>query len=121
MSFSTDITLTDDSAGTSNLGTISVQDSKHIWRMPPLATPEIFTVSHNTNGKGESLSDRHLVRMDKTKEDAEVDGIATLSASVYLVIDKPRRVFTDAEVTLMIEKLVNFAVANTQKLLDGEV
>lgn len=121
MSFSADITLTDDSAGTSTVSSISTVDSKRIWREPPLATPTVLTLSHQEKGKGESMADRHLVRLDKTKSDTEVDGIATLSASVYLVIENPRRIFTTAEIESMLQKVSNFAVANAQSILDGEV
>lgn len=118
-----DITLTDDSAQSRTMTCISVQDQKSIRRdmSLPLATPFSLTISHQTFGKGLTGSDRHLFRIDQVKEDTEVDDIATLSGSVYIVIDQPRRIFADADIASMVQMCANYVVANLSALTKGAI
>jgi hypothetical protein len=65
--------------------------------------------------------DRHLIRLNDVQEDTGSDTNAVLSGSVYLVIEKPRRIITDAMISSMVEQMVDFlTAANLAKILNGE-
>lgn len=123
MSAYADITLTDDSAVTATVSTVSVKDEKSIRRdlSLPMATPLSLTKSHQKVGSGNTVTDRHLVRLDKVKQDVEVDDVSVLSASAYFVIELPRRIFTEAEIASMVQMVANHVVANVSAIIKGEL
>lgn len=55
-----------------------------------LETPCVLSTSHATSGKGSSMVDRHLSRLDLTELDA--DGVSTYVGSLYVVAVAPRRI-----------------------------
>jgi len=124
MSFPIDITLTDGSAGTSTVSTISVNESKSIRRDPSagMATPLSLTISHQVNGKNLKAMDRHLIRLDNVKEDTGSEDLAVISASVYMVVEAPRRIFSEADLLSMAEKVSSFVTesGNFAKIMNGE-
>lgn len=123
MSFSTDIALDDLTPTTFTYSQISLENAKSIRADATrgLALPRTLVISHTTNGSGMTATDRHLVRLNDTQEDTGSDTIASLTGSVYLVIEKPRRIITDADITSMVEQLIDFcSAANLVKILNGE-
>jgi len=110
MAFDTDLTLVGTGAVDHVYSQISLQDRKSIRQMAskPLGTPCSLTLAHSTKGNGMTATDRHLVRLDEVKEDTGSDDIATLSQSVYLVLETPRRIFDEADVQNSVDQLVDF-------------
>lgn len=123
MSFPTDITLNDLTPAAFTYSQISLEGGKSIRTDAArgLGEPRSLVISHQTSGSGLSAVDRHLVRLQDTQEDTGADSIAVLSGSAYIVIEKPRRIITDADITSMVEQLVDFLTpANLTKILNGE-
>jgi hypothetical protein len=123
MSFATDITLADDTPANHVYSQISLESSKSIRNNAALSlgTPETMIISHTTSGKGMTATDRHLVRLNHVEEDTGSTEIATLTGSVYIVLEKPRRIITDVQMSHMVTQLINFlTAANLTKLLAGE-
>jgi len=123
MSFPTDISLDDLTPTTFTYSQISLENSKSVRNDATrgLGTPRSLVISHTTSGSGMNAVDRHLVRLNDVKEDTGSDTNAVLSGSVYVVIEKPRRILTDADMTSMVEQLVDFlTAANLAKVLNGE-
>jgi hypothetical protein len=124
MSFTSDITIVDASTNDAVYSTISMAESKSIRKddTRELGTPRSLTISHQTTGKNMTAIDRHLVRLDLVEEDSGSDDIATLSGSVYVVIENPRRIVTKTMVKDMVVQLVNFLTdANVEKVLSGQL
>jgi hypothetical protein len=73
-------------------------------------------------GKQLKAMDRHLVRLNLVEEDTGSDEIATISGSVYCVIEAPRRIVTEAMVSDMVTQLVDFltTAGNLTKILNSE-
>lgn len=119
MAFSSDVTVTGTSvARTYSL--ISTVGSKAIRRNSnvPLATPDLLTISHQEVKRAGRTSDRHLVRIDWSKEDADKI-VDTLTG--YIVLEVPRSQFSTADVTDLINLLKNFySAGNTVKILNSE-
>jgi len=123
MSFPTDIALDDLSPSTFVYSQISLENSKSVRADATrgMAEPRTLVISHSTTGSGLKAVDRHLIRLNDVKEDTGSDDIATLAGSAYIVIEKPRRIITDAQVTSMVEQLIDFCTAaNLVKVLNGE-
>ena len=122
--FTTDITLTDSLAADIVYSQVSLVDKKSIRidATADLGEPNALTISHQTTGKGMTAKDRHLVRLDWTREDTGTDEIDTVSSSAYIVIDHPRRIITEADILSMVSSLCTFVStsANLTKILHGE-
>lgn len=122
--FPTDLELTDAEPVTVTYSQISLENGKSIRKDADrdLGTPRTATIAHTTNGKGMSAVDRHLFRLDLVEEDTGSQDIATVSGSVYLVIEAPRRIVTDVMIEDMVTQLVNFfgVGANVTKILNSE-
>lgn len=122
MSFSSDITIND---GTSDhvYSQISLESSKSVRSdaTKTLALPSLLTISHTVAGSGNMKRDRHLVRIDDVFEDDLSETGGTVTGSTYIVIDHPRRVVTEAQMTLQIEQIKSFlTTANLTKIFNGE-
>lgn len=124
MAFSPDIVIADAATDNVTYSQISLENSKSIRTdaARELGTPRSLTISHQTTGKNLSAKDRHLVRFDLVEADTDIsDGIATVSSSVYLVIENPRRIITKEQTLDMVTQLVNFTTAaNLAKIMNGE-
>jgi hypothetical protein len=123
MSFPTDVALDDLAPVTFTYSQISLEGGKSIRNdaTRELGTPRSLVISHSANGSGMNAVDRHLVRLNDVQEDTGSDTNAVLSGSVYMVIEKPRRIISDADVTSMIEQMADFMTsANIVKILNGE-
>lgn len=112
-------------------GLISIekQQSQRSNPSAEIGTPDIFTISHETKGKGAAAVDRHLVRFDTTYEEENADGSTTTrTASAYVVLVAPHSVVTKANVKLAYDKIVDFLAAtetgassdNLDRVLNGE-
>lgn len=121
--FTSDLALTDATPTTFTYSQISLESNKSIRNDASrgLAYPRSLVISHTVSGAGKKISDRTLVRLNDVREDtAAADGSAQ-TGSVYLVIDRPRRVVTTAQITSMIDQLKGFLTSgNVTKLLNGE-
>lgn len=124
MSFPTDIALDDTNGPTTfTYSQISLENSKSVRSdaLRDLGTPRTLVISHTAVGSGMKATDRHLIRLNDTQEDTGSDEIATLTGSVYVVIEKPRRIIATADITSMIQQLIDFLdAANIVKILNGE-
>lgn len=123
MSAYTDITITDESAQSNVMETISVVDEKSVRKdfTKGRATPFTMTHSHQKTGTGNNVVDRHLVRLDEVVADTEIDDVSVISQSAYVVFETPRRVFTEAQVQSIAEKLCNYVMANVSAILKGKL
>lgn len=89
------------SPGTTSLPRVSVGESKAKYQSSDGGVIE--TVSH-TNGKRV----RSLVRIDRTKVSSDVflpDTNVSLTAAVYVVVDRPKTGFSSTELKEMMEGL----------------
>jgi len=124
MAFPSDITLVDDAVANVVYSQISLEKGKSIRQdsTRDLGTPRSLTISHQVSGTGMKATDRHLVRLDLVEEDTGSDTIATVSGSVYAVLECPRRIVTAAMIKDMLTQLTGFLVveANVDKLLNSE-
>lgn len=124
MSFPTDIALDDTNGPTTfTYSQISLENSKSIRADATrgVALPRTLVISHSTNGSGMNAIDRHLIRLNDVKEDTGSEDNATLSGSAYIVLEKPRRIVADADITSMVQQLIDFlSAANLVKILNGE-
>jgi hypothetical protein len=123
MSFPTDIQLIGDAASDQTYSQISLLGGKSIRSdsARTLGNPRTLVISHEVVGKQLKAMDRHLVRLNLVEEDTGSDEIATISASVYCVIEAPRRIITEAMVSDMVTQLIDFLdAANLTKLLNSE-
>jgi hypothetical protein len=122
--FSSSITLTGDAASTQTYDQISLVGGKCIRAdaARDLGTPRTMIISHETKGSGLSAVDRHLVRLNLVEEDTDVDAIATISSSVYLVIEAPRRIVTKAMIEDQVTQLIDFLTTegNMDKFFNSE-
>jgi hypothetical protein len=110
MAFPDTITVADATPVDVDYDLISLKDrkSERSDATRELGAPRSLIISHETTGKGLTAVDRHLVRFNRVEEDTESDSIATISASVYLVIEAPRRIVTKTMIEDMIVQLQNF-------------
>lgn len=110
MAFPDSVTVADATPENVTYDLISLKDrkSERSDATRDLGAPRSLVISHETTGKGLSAKDRHLVRFNRVEEDTEADGIATISASVYLVIEAPRRIVTKTMIEDMVVQLQNF-------------
>jgi len=124
MAFTSDITLVDDGTNDVVYSQISLENSKSIRTdaSRALGTPRSLVISHEVSGSGMKATDRHLVRLNRVEEDTGSDVIATVSGSVYLVMEAPRRIVTSAMIEDMLTQLIGFlsVPANVTKLLNSE-
>lgn len=121
MSFPTDLSIDDLTPTTFTYSQISLENSKSVRRDSnrDLATPRTLVISHTASGKGLDTVDRHLIRFNDVKEDA--DAVTVRSGSVYMVIEKPQRIVSDADIESMVEQMAAFlTAANLIKILNGE-
>jgi len=116
---------------TTKYGLISVQGGTSVRSNEDatIGTPDLFTISHETKGKGAAAVDRHMVRIDTTKAIENSDGsIGTATATAYVVLIAPHAVVTKADVAFAFAKLEAFLVAteagatkqNLQRVLGNE-
>lgn len=121
--FSSDLSLTDATPTTYVYSQISLENSKSVRAdsVRGLNNPRTLVISHTTSGTGNKITDRHLVRLNDVQLDTIGDVSLPQSGSVYMVIEKPRRVITAANIQSMVDQLKGFATAaNITKLLNGE-
>jgi hypothetical protein len=122
--FPSSITLTGDAASSQTYDQISLVGGKCIRddAARDLGTPRTMIISHENKGSGLTAVDRHLVRLNLVEEDTGTDAIATISSSVYLVIEAPRRIVTKAMIKDQITQLIGFLETATyvDKLLNSE-
>jgi hypothetical protein len=118
------ITLTGDS-GDTTYDLISISGGKSIRSdaTQTLATPRSLTLNNSVVGKSASAVDRHLIRLDRVEADPD-DSTSVVSGSVYMVLEVPRRVITEAMIKDMVTQLVDFVTmssgANLEKVLNNE-
>jgi hypothetical protein len=102
---------------------IDLQDSRALSRVAATATttPETLTVSHQQIGSGLKLSNRHLIRLDKTMTDT-VAGQVVLSAYMVLQVPQGTTVVTSQEILDIVGRLVAFeqTVGALDKILNSE-
>jgi hypothetical protein len=124
MSFATDVTLTGDAASSQTYSQISLENAKSVRKdaTRDLGTPRSMVISHTINGAGLTAVDRHLVRLNLTEEDSGADAFATISGSVYCVIEAPRRIVDATMLSDMVTQLVDFLTTsgNLDKILNSE-
>jgi hypothetical protein len=124
MAFPTDITLTDSASADVTYSQISLEGGKSIRTDASrgLGTPRSMIISHQTNGKGLTAVDKHLVRLNIVEEDTASADVAVMSGSVYLVIEAPRRIVTGAMIKDELDQLLSFisVEANIDKILNSE-
>lgn len=118
------IQLSDLSPQTVTYSPISIEQGKSIRSdfSRGVAFPRTLVVAHSATGKNHSLMDRHLFRLNDVKEDASSDSVSAQSASVYLVVEKPRRIVTDADIISMIQQITAYfgVSANITEHLAGK-
>lgn len=122
MSFPEAITLTD-GTNSNTVSTISVKDGETVRRDASrgLGLPLIMRIGTQKIGKGVTISNRHIVRLDSTINYDVDDPAAKISRSVYLNIVEPEVIFSISEVMVLVNQLKAFAtVGNITKLLNGE-
>jgi hypothetical protein len=124
MSFTTDIQLIGDAASDQTYSQISLVGGKCIRNDSArvLGNPRSLIISHEVVGKQLKAMDRHLVRLNLVEEDTGTDDIATISGSVYCVIEAPRRIVTEAMLSDMVTQMVDFltTAGNLAKFLNSE-
>lgn len=122
------ITLGETTYGYGLLSVIE-QNSRRGNASASIGTPDVFSISHETKGKGASAVDRHLVRVDTTYEAVGSNGESFLAtASAYVVLVVPHSVVTKANVKLAYDKVVAFLAStesgasetNLARVLNGE-
>jgi methyl coenzyme M reductase subunit D len=118
--FANDITLSD---GTNShvYSLVSLQDSKATRAVAAsgLTTPKTMVISHTSSGSGVNAVDRHLVRLNEAALGS--DNVTVKTGSIYIVIEKPRQIVTDAAVQDLLDELVGFMTpSNLAKLLNSE-
>lgn len=99
---------------TTNYGLVSVQgmNSQRLNAAAEIGTPDAFTISHETKGKGAVAVDRHLVRIDTTYAVSNPDGSETVAtATAYVVLVAPHSVVTKANVKAAFAKVTAFLAA----------
>lgn len=119
--FSNDITLAGDASSSTTYALRSVVDGKSIRSdaSATLGSPKSLTVNHSVIKKADGLmADRHLARFDRTEVNSEGK---SSTASVYVVLEVPRSIVTEAQVLDMVTQLKNFlSTGNLDKLLNSE-
>lgn len=116
---------------TTNYGLISIvgSQSQRSNAAAVLGQPDVFSISHETKGKGAAAVDRHLVRIDKTYQVTNPDGsITKATASVYVVLVAPQSVVTASNVEEVYRRVTSFLGAtengasssNIQRILNNE-
>jgi hypothetical protein len=124
MSFTTDIQLTGDAASDQTYSQISLVAGKCIRSdsARTLGNPRTLIISHEQVGKQLKAMDRHLIRLNIVEEDTGTEEIATISGSVYCVIEAPRRIVTEAMLSDMVTQMVDFltTAGNLTKILNNE-
>lgn len=121
MSFSAQVSINDGTT-TYAYDQISLVDSKSVRRVASRGVnfPKSLTISHAESGSATSKTNRSLVRLNDTREDA-LSGKGVSTGSVYVVIEKPQRVITDEIIQNMVKEIIAFLTpANVTKLLNGE-
>lgn len=119
--FSNDITLAGDASSSQTYALQSINDGKSIRGDKTLgaALPRLLTISHSASKKGTQVTDRHLVRLDLAKADA-VTG-EKVNLGVYLVLEMPRTVATNAQLKDMVTQMKNFITSGAvDQLLNNE-
>jgi len=103
------------STSTLTYSLISIVDGKSIRSdaTAPLGAPRTLTVSHGKRNPKDSKSpDRHMVRLDWTKQNTVTGADESLSA--YFVLENPiSSTFTDTEVEDMKNQLINFLAGSS--------
>lgn len=120
MAFTPDITVKDSANADVIYSFITSAGSKTIRRdsSRPLETPRIFTVSHESAGKGITAVDRHMAKFDQTELDG--DDVTTATGSVHIVLTVPRKVITATHVQDLVAQLKSYLTTeNVTKLLTG--
>nr|URG16515.1 MAG: coat protein [Leviviridae sp.] len=76
----------------------------------PIGAPDLFRISHEISGKGDAAVDRHLIRVDLTKEiDGETTGVRRrATASAYVVLVVPHSVVTKDDVREAFNRVKTF-------------
>jgi hypothetical protein len=78
-----------------------------------------MVISHTSSGSGVNAVDRHLVRLNEAALGS--DNVTVKTGSIYIVIEKPRQIVTDAAVQDLLDELVGFMTpSNLAKLLNSE-
>lgn len=119
MSFPTDITVTGTSVAVT-YSQISLVGGRAVRRNPglPLSTPDLLTISHQEVKRDNGRADRHMVRFDQSKQDAEGN---LDTAILYLVLEEPRQGFVQTDIIDLIDRLKNFLSAgNITKFRNSE-
>lgn len=85
-----------------------------------LTTPELLVIRHQVQGKGNAITDRHLLQLSRAERDSESGVIHTAQMNVSIVIPRVG-LFSTAEVirlfALQKELLTD---ANLARVLRGE-
>jgi hypothetical protein len=121
MAFTETITLAGDASSSTAYALSYRQPGKSVRRVESsdLANPKYLTISHQESGNGNSLVDRHMVRIDMTSTNAE--GVSA-TFSIYTVLVVPRvSEFTVAQMQDAVTQLTGFLQtdANTLSLLNA--
>jgi len=114
-------TLAGDASSSTTYARRYVNETKGLYSdaSAPLGSPKTLSVSHSQVNRGAAgVADRHLVRLDRTEVNAS--GVAA-TASVYVVLEVPRSIVTEAQTLDMVTQLKNFlSSANLDKILNNE-
>jgi hypothetical protein len=119
--FTNDITLAGDAGSSTVYALISVEGGNSARRdgASGLDLPKDMLIKHERVTKKTLTSDRHLVRLEKTKPESV--SLLPVTASVHVVLDVPRGTITVAEIKDMVTQLKNFLSAgNIDKLINNE-
>lgn len=109
--------------GTSNhvygLTTVGVNSSVRSESAAPADQPATLSIAHQTSGKGVATVRRTKVRFDRTY----VDGDDSAKVSVYMVIEHPLQIATDAQVIKSVNELVALTAVSgyLAKIVGGEI
>lgn len=111
------LTLADDTPTNSTYNLVSLRDSEAIYRdaASSISNPRTLRISHQTATQPDG-SDRHLVQMSRTDDDA--DGVP-YTGTVHVVFALPREGVAEADFLLEWEKLKNLVDASISDLVDG--
>lgn len=87
-----------------------------------LGVPRTLSISHQETGKGDAIRTRSLVKFADTQENPDMEGDRE-SATVYLVVDYPSRIFSTDHINHMVVQMKNFMISADflAKLINREI
>lgn len=118
---SLDITLAGDASSSQIYSLVSVEQGNSIRSnaSAPTDSPQVMTVKHESYTKGTVKGKRHLVRLERTRPEAET--ATPVTGSVHVVFDLPNATVTAADLKDMFTQIKNLLTAGIiTQIFNGE-